>query len=108
MLGVGRALSIAPHAPPWVDLRLGKQKFGWWNLEPQAAVPPIDSDPGATPLGAGLMEPDRLLTRSGAASGWVGSAVPSYFPYFIMTQNCPFRLMTLVRTTVWARLVPSR
>ena len=54
------------------------------------------------------MEPDRLLTRSGAASGWVGSAVPSYFPYFIMTQNCPFRLMTLIRTTVWARLVPSR
>ena len=85
-----------------------------WNLEPQWPLKPrFSSCVRATsvrcrPCGAG-----PLITQSLAlAVVWLGRARSSLSlapcsTTFTIAQNAPFRYC-LIRTTVWARLVPSR
>ena len=86
-----------------------KEKIRWWNLEPVATVPRYDSSPlcdsaWCRPCGA-----RPLIDQSQAlASGWVGDAVMLLLPPFNKASKPPLLLTALIRTTVWARLVPSR
>ena len=115
---LGRAVSSRPAAARfrlrrvhrhWTDWRLGKEKIRWWNLEPVATVPRYDSSPlcdsaWCRPYGA-----RPLIDQSQAlASGWVGDAVMLLLPPFNKASKLPLLLTALIRTTVWARLVPSR